>query len=226
MTSAPHSSSPPSPSHLQPDRRSRTTESSSSRTVNDHEITELLTRWSEGDRAAAEAVLPMVYDDLHRIAERYFRGERPDHTLQATAIVHDAYLQLSDQRGIRWNDRSHFLGVAAHAMRRILVDYSRRHNAAKRNGRWHQVTLAEADSLETGGRVDLVDLGEALDRLGELDPEKAKIVELRFFGGLTIDEVSRFLGLSEATVNRRWRRARAWLYRELRPSAAGASRGA
>ncbi len=198
---------------------SERTESSS---LTEHEVTELLERWSDGDRAAAEAVLPMVYDDLHRIAERYFRRERPDHTLQATAIVHDAYLQLSEQRGVVWNDRTHFLGVAALAMRRILVDYSRRHNAAKRNGLWHQVTLAEADALGMKQPTDIASLDEVLNRLAEFDQEKAKIAELRFFGGMTVKEVASFLDLSTATVNRRFRRARAWLYRELTTGRPGA----
>ena len=188
-------------------------------------VTELLQRWSTGDREAAERVLPLVYDELRRMAAKQLRLERGEHTLQATAIVHEAYLRLAEQGGFRWPSREHFFAFAAHLMRRILVDHARQRNRAKRGGHSRQVTLAEIEELG-GLRLapgpDLVALDEALTRLEALDPRKAAIVELRFFSGMSLGETAAQLGVSAETVGREWRRARAWLYDALRPEERGA----
>ncbi len=181
----------------------------------DAPITDLLRSWSAGDRQAAEAVLPLVYQELRRIAGRYFSRERKGHTLQATAIVHDAYLRLIERNGVEWQSRSHFVGTLAHMMRQILVDHARHRFAEKRGGRSGRVTLAEAESLALERAPDLLRLDDALNDLAKLDSRKAAIVELRFFGGLTIEETADYLGVSVNTVARHWRRAKAWLYGEL-----------
>ena len=179
------------------------------------EITRLLQSWSAGDLESAEQVLPLVYDELRRIALRQLRREREDHTLQATAIVHEAYLRLTEQGGFRWPSRAHFFAFAAHLIRRILVDYARCHNRAKRGGRWEKVTLCEAAGLAPERGPDVVALDEALSSLEAVDPRKAAIVELRFFAGLTLQETAGQLGVSQETVSREWRRAKAWLYSAL-----------
>lgn len=179
-------------------------------------ITQLLQSWSDGDREAAERVLPLVYDELRRIALRQLRQERREHTLEATAVVHEAYLRLSGQEGFHWPDRIHFFAFAAHLMRRILVDYARNRNRAKREGKWERVTLTEAAELLPAKGADVAALDDALTSLDALDPRKAAVVELRFFGGLTLEETAGQLGVSVETVNREWRRAKAWLYKELR----------
>lgn len=178
-------------------------------------VTHLLQRWSTGDREAAEQVLPLVYDELRHIASKELRREREGHTLQATAIVHEAYLRLSGHEGFQWPSRAHFFAFAAHLIRRILVDYARHQNRLKRGGQAERVTLDEGIGLVEARSPDLVALDEALARLEAIDPRKAAIVELRFFGGLTLDETAGQLGISAETVSRDWRRAKAWLLTEL-----------
>jgi RNA polymerase sigma factor (TIGR02999 family) len=183
-------------------------------------LTQLLQRWSVGDQEAAERVLPLVYDELRRIAGRQLRQAQGRQTLQATAIVHEAYLRLAEEGGFRWPSRGHFFAFTAHLMRRILVDYARRQNRAKRGGNLQQVTLAELEKLGDPAQAhdpDLLALDEALSRLEALDPRKAAVVELRFFAGMSLEETSEQLGVSAETVGREWRRARAWLYDALRP---------
>lgn len=160
-------------------------------------------------------VLPHVYDDLRRLAAAYLRRERRGHTLQATAIVHEAYLRLAESAEVHWHDRGHFVGLIARTMRQILVDYSREHNSAKRGGGTQRVSLAEARNLAGGPSVDLVALDDVLRDLAALDSRKAEIVELHFFGGLTFDEIASALDISRRSVAREMQRARAWLFREL-----------
>lgn len=179
-----------------------------------NEATGLLTGWCGGDRAALDRLLPLVYDELRRIASRYLEQERPDHTLQPTALVHEAYFRLIDQRQVDWRNRAQFLGLAAEMMRRILVNHARDRNAAKRGGGLKKVTLTEA--LNTPGpEVDIEGLDDALRRLAGRDPRKARIVELRFFGGLTTTEAAQVLEISTATAERDWQFARAWLFAAL-----------
>jgi RNA polymerase sigma factor (TIGR02999 family) len=183
-----------------------------------HDVTTLLARVSEGDQAALADLLPMVYQELHDIAERALRRERRDHTLQPTALINEAYLRLVDQRDVQWQNRSHFVGVAATVMRRVLVDHARRHRSEKRGGAMGRVGLT-GDSLEDREEtdpLDLVALDDALKRLSEMDPRQGRIVELRYFGGLGVEESAAVLGVSPATVKREWNSARAWLRRELR----------
>jgi len=184
-------------------------------TVDSTNITALLTDWSCGDRAALDRVIPLVYGELRQIARRQLRRERGDHTLQATGLVHEAFARLVDQRRVQWDDREHFFRVAAHLMRRILVDYARRHHAAKRGGGTDVLSLTEAARAGTIEPFPILPLDEALDRLAKVDPDQARIVELRVFGGLTIEETAHAIGVSGSTVTREWRTARAWLYREL-----------
>jgi RNA polymerase sigma factor (TIGR02999 family) len=186
-------------------------------------LTRLLRQWSEGDEEAVAEIMPLVYDELHRIAACHLRRERPDHTLQATALVHEAYLRLRDENGIRWEDRGHFLRLTSHVMRRILVDYARERSAVKRGGDQERVTLAEAMELADGPPPHLVAVGDAIEALAALDAQKASIVELRYFGGLTLEEIAEAVGISRPTVVREWRRARAWLYRELKGDLRGES---
>jgi RNA polymerase sigma-70 factor (ECF subfamily) len=166
------------------------------------------------DKAVAELVV-LLYSELRGLASSYLRRERSDHTLQTTALVHEAYLRLADQREVRWNNREQFMGVAACLMRRILVDYSRGHDAKKRGNEFEKVFLKEAEVVSKGKAADVVALDEALTRLAEFDPEQARLVELRFFGGLTIEEVAGVLGVSRTTVKRNWNLVKAWLAREL-----------
>jgi|SRR5580658_926344 RNA polymerase sigma-70 factor (ECF subfamily) len=166
------------------------------------------------DKAVAELVV-LLYSELRGLASSYLRRERSDHTLQTTALVHEAYLRLADQREVRWNNREQFMGVAACLMRRILVDYSRGHDAKKRGSEFEKVFLKEAEVVSKGKAADVVALDEALTRLAEFDPEQARLVELRFFGGLTIEEVAGVLGVSRTTVKRNWNLVKAWLAREL-----------
>ncbi len=179
-------------------------------------ITRLLKNWSEGDRDALDALLPLVYDELHRQAARYLRRERDDHTLQTTALIHEAYVKLIDQRNVQWQNRAHFFGIAANAMRRILVDHARTRKREKRGGSGVKLQLDEAINVSTGERdIDLVALDEALDRLAAMDDRQARIVELRYFSGMTEDETAEVLGISPATVRRDWHMAKAWLHRQL-----------
>jgi RNA polymerase sigma factor (TIGR02999 family) len=181
----------------------------------DRGVTALLGAWSRGDGAALNQLLPLVYAELHRIAARQIRGERANHTLQPTALVHEVYLRLVDQRQVDWQDRAHFLGVAAGIMRRILVDHARRHSARKRGAGVACVSIDDARDLVASGDIPTLALDDALDRLEKLDPELARIVELRAFGGLTIDEAAHVLKVSASTAKREWRTAKAWLNREL-----------
>jgi RNA polymerase sigma-70 factor (ECF subfamily) len=179
------------------------------------EVTRLLIDWSNGRREARERLLPIVYEELRRMAQRQMRQERTGHTLQATALVHEAYLKLVDQRRVSWRNRAHFFGVAAKMMRRILVDHARSHATEKRGGDWERLSLDEAPMIAVDAVVDLVGLDGALDRLAVLDEQQAKVVELRYFGGLTIDETAEVLHISPATVSREWTVAKAWLFGEL-----------
>jgi RNA polymerase sigma factor (TIGR02999 family) len=180
-------------------------------------VTKLLQRWSQGDTEAAREVLPLVYEELRRIALKQLRCERGDHTLQATAVVHEAYLRLNGQQGLQWPSRAHFFAFAAHLIRRVLVDHARSRNRAKRGGLMEKVTLSEAAHLALPKNLDLLALDDALSNLETVDPRKATVVELRFFAGLTLEETAEQLGISAETVSREWRRAKAWLYKELQP---------
>lgn len=186
--------------------------------VSQGEVTALLRAWSEGDRQALDRLTPIVYDELRRLARRYMRRERPDHSLQTTALVNEAYMRLVDYKRMQWQDRAHFFAVSAQLMRRILVDHARRHNL-KRGGAIPHVPLDDAAPVSAEAETNLVALDEALDMLAQLDPRKARVVELRFFGGLTVEETAAVLNVSPITVMRDWTGAKAWLYREL----AGAS---
>ena len=180
------------------------------------EVTGLLLAWNAGDRAALEKLMPLVYGELRRLAERHFRRERPGHTLQPTAVVHETYFRLVDQTRVTWRNRGHFLAIASQAMRRILIDHARGRGAEKRGGRAERVALdVGIASPEPAREVDLLALDEALDRLKDLDGTQAQIVELRFFGGLTIEETAEVLETSASSVKRDFRSAKAWLFREL-----------
>ena len=181
----------------------------------EQQITMLLGRLRDGDRDAADALLPLIYSELHRIAEAHMRRERPDHTLQATALVNEAYMKLVGQSEASWNDRGHFLAVAATAMRRILVNHARSRGRLKRGGDRRRQGLEDVATLAGQPDVDLVALDEALTRLSSFDERKARVVEYRYFGGLSIEDTSNLLGISVATVKRDWEMARAWLLREL-----------
>jgi RNA polymerase sigma factor (TIGR02999 family) len=180
-------------------------------------VTQLLLDWSRGDPSALEALTPLVYSELKRPAAAYMRRERPGHTLQNTALVHEAYVRLVDQR-LEWRSRSHFFGIAAQIMRRILVDYAKERKCAKRGSGIRPVTLNEALQLSRQPATDILALDDALSALGNLEPQRAKIVELRFFGGLSNEEIAQTLGISTATVQRQWASARAWLYQEMNRS--------
>ena len=187
-------------------------------------VTELLVAWGEGDKAALDELMPVVYDELRRLAKIHLSRERPDHTLQTTALVHEAYLRLVDQKSVNWQNRAQFFGIAAQMMRRILINHANDRQAQKRQGyatkvsldqERTKVSLDEAVSFFERREVDLMALDEALDSLATLDPQQTRIVELRFFGGLTIDEVSAVLGISPATTKREWDSAKLWLRRQL-----------
>lgn len=179
-----------------------------------HDVTRLLLEWGAGDRQAAERLMPLVYDELRKLARDYLRRERPDHTLQPTALVNEAFLKLVDQRR-GFENRHHFFGIAAQAMRRVLVDHARVRASEKRGGVRRRVTLDDAD-VPTGERAaELLALDEALEKLAEVFPRKARVVELRFFGGFGVDETAEILGVSDKTVMREWESAKLWLYREL-----------
>jgi RNA polymerase sigma factor (TIGR02999 family) len=180
----------------------------------DADVTALLLAWSDGDQAAANRLIEAVYDELRRVARRHLRSER-DHSLAPTALVHEAYLKLVDQRRVRWQNRAHFFGIAAQLMRRILVDHARSRAAAKR-GRDRTVCLDAADAATPPFDVDILALDTALDKLGALDARQSKLVELRFFAGLTVEEVAAALDVAPITVKRDWAHARAWLFHELR----------
>jgi RNA polymerase sigma factor (TIGR02999 family) len=180
-----------------------------------HDVTALLDEWSRGDRAALGQLLPLVYAELRRIAARQLGKERAGHTLQPTALVHEAYLRLVDQRRVDWQNRAHFFGVAAQIMRRILVDHARRHAAGKRGDGAQRISIDDAHDVAAAAGLPIVTLDHALDRLEKIDADLARIVELRAFGGLTIEEAAHVLDVSPSTAKRDWRTARAWLNREL-----------
>ena len=178
-------------------------------------VTEMLIKLSEGKRGVVDELLPIIYDELKRIAANYLRRERPDHTLQPTALVNEAYMKMIDITQVSWQNKAHFLGVAANQMRRILVDHARQHNAQKRGGEFHILTLNEEIDASDEQRSDLIALDDALTELSRMDETKARIVELRYFGGLTMEEVAEVLDVSVITVKRHWKMAKAWLYGEL-----------
>jgi RNA polymerase sigma-70 factor (ECF subfamily) len=188
------------------------------------DITELLLAWGNGDSSALEQLLPIVYQELRRLAKHYMRQERPGHTLQATALVNEAYLRLIDLNRIQWQDRAHFFAVAAQTMRRILVEFARRRNRQKRGGHGQQVPLDEAAAVSRDQGVDLVALNEALRGLAAVDARMSQVVELRFFGGLSIEETAEVLKVSPETVMRDWRTAKVWLLRELSRPRSGESK--
>ena len=180
-----------------------------------HEVTRLLVAWSNGDRAALDRLMPLVYEELRRLARHYMSRERPGHTLQSTALVNEAYLRLVEQEGMRWENRAHFFGIAARLMRQILVEHARSRQAAKRGGGQYRLSLSKVDRVASRPDVNLLALDEALGRLEALDPQKSRIVELRYFGGLGIEETAEVIGVSPATVKRDWSMARAWLRCEI-----------
>jgi RNA polymerase sigma factor (TIGR02999 family) len=184
------------------------------------DVTQILKDWSGGDSAAPEKLMPLVYEELRRLARNYLARERADHTLQATALVHEAYLRLVDENSVSWENRAHFYGIAARLMRRILVDHARAHNAAKRGGLEQKLSLDEARELPTENAVELIALDGALENLAQTYPRKSEVVELKFFGGLDTKEISEVLRVSEKTVLRDWNFAKLWLCRELNQHAA------
>jgi RNA polymerase sigma-70 factor (ECF subfamily) len=185
-----------------------------------HQITQLLAEWSEGNQSALDELYPLVYDELHRLARRYMSRERKGHTLQTTALINEAYVRLVDQRNVHWANRSHFFAISAQIMRRILIDHARRQAFAKRGGGAQQVSLEEVATVAGVQARDLVRLDEALKCLAEMDPRRSQVVELRYFGGLNNEEIASVLKVSENTVTRDWKMARAWLYQQLSGSAA------
>lgn len=179
------------------------------------EISELLIRWETGDKEALRVLFPLIYKDLRRLAHHHMHQQRPDHTLQPTALVHEAYMRLENQRPAHFQNRNHFVAVCALLMRQILAEYERARRAAKRGGGVGNVTLEDAHGLVRGRGVDLIALDDALNGLSRLDPAQSRVVELRFFGGLSIEETAVEMGISPATVKRLWSTARVWLYREM-----------
>jgi RNA polymerase sigma factor (TIGR02999 family) len=179
------------------------------------DLTQLLVQWRTGNRDALDQLMPLVYRELQTLASRYLSRERAGHTLQATALVNEAYLKLIDQRNVQWQNRAHFLGIAARLMRRILIDHARRRGRAKRGSAATHITLVEGLAASEPRDVDAIALDDALVALEKIDPQQAQMVELRFFGGLTVDETAEVLGISEGTVKREWRVAKAWLYRHI-----------
>lgn len=180
-----------------------------------HDVTRLLRAWSAGEEEALDELLPIVYDNLRRIARHQMRFERPGHLLQSTALIHEAYIRLVDQRRVRWRNRAQFFAIASRVMRRILVDEARGRAYAKRGGRALRVSLHESAAVAGERSSDLVALDEALGRLEILDARQSRIVEMRFFGGMTLEEISEVMSLSPATLKREWSAAKAWLYHEL-----------
>ncbi|HET6863105.1 MAG TPA: sigma-70 family RNA polymerase sigma factor [Pyrinomonadaceae bacterium] len=186
-----------------------------------HEISQLLDAWSSGNQSALDELYPLVYDELHRLASRYMSRERKGHTLQTTALINEAYVRLVDQRNIHWANRSHFFAISAQIMRRILIDHARRHAYAKRGGGQHPVTLDETATLQVERAAEMIRLDDALQSLAEIDPRRSRVVELRYFGGLSNEEIAETLKISPNTVTRDWNMARAWLYQELAGSEKG-----
>ena len=185
----------------------------------DKDITTLLLEWSGVNRAALNELMPLIYAEFRQLASRALSRERPNHTLQSTALAHELYLKLIDQKRAQWRDREHFFAMASQIIRRILVDHARRLHAQRRDGLDTRITLDEALAPQQDRDLNLVDLNDALEALSQIDSQQARIIELRFFGGLSIEATGRILGVSPSTVNREWNLARAWLYRELSRSA-------
>lgn len=179
------------------------------------DVTQLLIQWRRGDKTALDKLIPLIYEELRRLASHYMRGERTDHTLQTTALVNEAYLRLIDHKDMQWQNRAHFVGVAAQAMRRILVDHARSRQYFKRGAGVPKVSLDEAAVVRQEQTAELVALDDALTDLARVDPRKSQIVELRYFGGLSVDETAEVLGISPATVMRDWSTAKAWLLRAI-----------
>ncbi len=179
------------------------------------EVTQLLIAWSSGDKAALDKLMPLIHQELRRLAHRYMSRERPGHTLQTTALVNEAYLRLVNRKDVHWQNRTHFFAIAAELMRTILVDHARSHAYAKRGGGLRKIELDEAMIVSQERAVEVLALDEVLKELADIDPQQSRIVELRFFGGLTIEETAEVLGLSPATIKREWSTAKAWLYHEL-----------
>ena len=190
-----------------------------------HEVSALLADWSNGNEAARDELIPLVYDELRRLAGHYMALERSGHSLQATALVNEAYLRLVDQRQVRWQGRTHFFALASRMMRRILVDYARSRHYAKRGGAARRVSLEDAMIVSAHKTPDVVALDDALTRLAAIDFRKSQVVELRYFGGLSMGEIAAVLKISEVTVRRDWSTARAWLYREIRAAGRAAANG-
>ena len=179
------------------------------------DFTQLLVNWRNGDKAALDQMTPMLYEELRRLARHFLAAERSDHTLQPTALVHEAYLRLVDQHAVDWQNRAHFLGVAASMMRRILINHARAHQAAKREGFANAIALEDALGVFANPQIDLLELNRALQQLAEIDPQQGRVVELRYFGGLTIEETAEVMGISAATVKREWATARLWLLQKI-----------
>ena len=180
-----------------------------------HQVTQLLIAWENGDKTALDELLPLVYEELHRLARRYMRHERSGNTLQTSALVNEAYVRLVDQKHVHWANRAHFFAISAQIMRRILIVHARRHAYAKRGGGAEKISLDETAIVAKERAPDLLVLDEALNRLAEIDPRRGQVVELRYFGGLNNEEIAGVLKISENTVTRDWNMARAWLYQEL-----------
>jgi RNA polymerase sigma factor (TIGR02999 family) len=185
-----------------------------------HDVTVLLEKWSGGDQKALDELMPLVYGELRRLAASHFRREKPGHTLQSTAVVHEAFMRLVNQRDVRWQNRAHFYGIAAQMIRRILLDYARSRQAGKRGAGAVKLQLDDALGVPEQKSLDILALNDALDRLSEMDERQSRIVELRYFSGLSIEETGEVMQLSPATIKREWNSARAWLFREMSRSAA------
>ena len=185
------------------------------------QVTQLLVAWGNGDQVARDQLMSVVYQELHRLAHHYMKRESPGHTLQTSALVNEAFVRLVDQKNVQWQNRAHFFGIAAQMMRRILVDYARGRNYAKRGGGAQQISLNEGLIVSEERSAEVVGVHEALEQLAEFDPRKSQIVELRFFGGLSIEETAGVLGVSPGTVMRDWTLAKAWLRREISSAGSG-----
>lgn len=185
-------------------------------TTSPKDVTDLLVDWSNGDQEALNRLMPLVYDELHRLASRYLRHERPGHTLQTTALVHEAYLKLVDLKKANWQSRVQFFAAAAKVMRHVLVDYARSRKAVKRGGAYCRLSLDEAAISSEEKDADLLVLNEALDNLAAIDPQQSRVVELRVFGGLTVEDTAEALGISPRTVKREWSMAKAWLHQQIK----------
>jgi len=186
------------------------------------DVTQLLVNWSRGDQAALDQLMPLVYGELRRLAAAYLRRERSNHTLQSTALVHEAFLRMVNQQDVQWKNRAHFYGIAAQMIRRILVDYARSQHAEKRGAGAVKLELDEAMAVaQTNSEVDLLSLSDSLDRLAQLDERQSRVVELRFFAGLSIEETAEVLQLSPASIKREWQTARAWLFRDMSTAPGG-----